>query len=34
VDSDGYVISPRGQIEVQLITALLGDAVLVEDNVE
>jgi hypothetical protein len=29
-----YLIPPRAQIEAQLITALLGDAALVEDDVE
>jgi hypothetical protein len=30
----GYLVPPRSQIEAQLIPALLGDAALVEDDVE
>jgi hypothetical protein len=30
----GCLVPPRAQIEAQLITALLGDAALVEDDVE
>jgi len=30
----GCLVLPRAQIEAQLITALLGDAALVEDDVE
>ena len=33
-DSDRCLIPPRAQVEAQLITALLGDAALVEDDVE
>jgi hypothetical protein len=33
-DSDRVSYSPRAQIEAQLITALLGDVALVEDDVE
>jgi hypothetical protein len=33
-DSDRVSYSPRGHIKAQLITALLSDAALVEDDVE